>query len=116
MNEQVAKISNEKEPWPRGWWRFPLLPMISIKQQDDWNNWGFSFDWMFIKVWNMDSVELSVQFSIEEQLSIKIFVPYLIVYLHIPVFPVGFLQKHLWKKTAGLKKQIDFYAKGSVGK
>lgn len=41
---------------------FPLIPKIVIKGADNYNTSGFSFNWLFFKLWTIDSLcfELSI--------------------------------------------------------
>lgn len=97
MSEQVAK-TDQKEPWPKGWWRFPLLPHIRRRPPDFQNTSQFCFSWMFFTVWSIDSLAFSVEVKLEDSFFIKSHLPYLIVMVSVPIFPVHFLQR-FWRKS-----------------
>lgn len=60
MNGEVAK-TDQKEPWPRGWWRFPLLPYIRTRKAGLQNTSSFCFQWMFFTLWTIDSIALMIK-------------------------------------------------------
>ena len=41
---------------------FPLIPVLEIKKKDKFNTSGFTFRWLFITIWSLDS--LNFEFSI----------------------------------------------------
>jgi hypothetical protein len=34
---------------------FPLVPLLEIKKEDEYNTSGFTFRWLFLTVWVLDS-------------------------------------------------------------
>lgn len=88
--------------WTTKWWafggRFPLLPVFRFRAGNQYNTDGFHFQWLSFRVWSMDSVQLSFDIGIDDQICwVKFFVPYLIFGIFQPIFPHRFSQK-LWRK------------------
>lgn len=45
-----------KQTW-YNYYRFPLVPQFSVKKGNEYNTDGFSFSWLFIKLWSLDSFQ-----------------------------------------------------------
>ena len=97
-------VSNYK---PRKWYNryiFPLVPVFTTREANEHNTSGFSFDWLFIKIWSRDSIDLEFAFVLSEHWGIGItaLLPYLRIVVCIPCPPkLGiWCQKNLWRKAA----------------
>ena len=98
MNQ--PKAACEPTPWYH-WHRFAVLPNLRIKQADQWSTWGFHFHWLFFRAWTMDCVWLGAEVELDDQqLQVRVNIPYLIMGLFIPLFPQSWGQK-LWRKRKG---------------
>lgn len=94
-NEQIA-MSEEYMKYDHWyyWWRFSLLPKLRIRKADRHNEWGFSFDWLCFRIWTMMSPDIGAEIKLSDQdFQLRIYIPYLILMLSIPVFPIYFHQK-----------------------
>ena len=95
MTECVAK--QFKTPWYH-WDRFPILPILKIKNADQHNTWGFYFHWLVFMAWTMDDPEMGFIVMIDDQyIQIQLRFPYLITGIFIPISPRHFSQM-LWRK------------------
>ena len=62
MKETANQSENYK---PRKWYNsriFPLIPTLRISKKSEHNTSGFTFKWLFITLWTLDSFEF--EFSI----------------------------------------------------
>lgn len=87
--------------------KFSLIPLLRIKKADEWNTSGFTFEWLFIKIWTLDACEFEITFTISGHwgLGFTILFPYLRFVFCIP-FPWKlemWMQRHLWRKSLNQK-------------
>ena len=54
MSEYKINEFNPKEKWYNHE-RFPLVPTLKLKKESEHNTSGFTFKWLFITIWNLDS-------------------------------------------------------------
>lgn len=100
--EETCVASTHK---PRKWYNaysFPLIPVFKIRKPDQYNTGGFSFDWLFIKLWSLDAVgfEVSLQLDTHWGVGVTAIVPYLRLVFCIPC-PRQlsyWVQRHLWRR------------------
>ena len=98
-HDSVPECANDRT-WYR-WHRFPLLPIYGYKPADKWNESGFHFSWLNIRIWSMMSPHLGVELMLEDTGAyLKLFPPYLIVHIWLFYFPESWHQK-LWRKGTG---------------
>ena len=74
---------------PRKWYNnysFPLVPTLDIKKANEYNTSGFTFHWLFLKLWSLDSFGFEIAFEIDTHWGIGFvaIVPYLRIVLCIP--------------------------------
>lgn len=101
MSQEVA--SCVPEPWYH-WYRFPVVPHLRTRKENEHNTASFSFSWLVFRVWSMDSVEIKAEVSLDDQnLVVRGMIPYLIFGVWIPVFPQSFMQK-LWRKSPRMRQ------------
>ena len=106
MSERV-KV-NPEYAWTTKWWsfggRFPLIPQWRFKPENEYNTSGFWFHWLAFRAWTMDSPDIGFQINLDDQqLELRIRLPYLITGLWIPLFPFSFHQK-TWRKVRRPKR------------
>lgn len=79
------KSTQRKKKWYRNE-VFPLLPILSIKKSDYHNTSGFTFHWLFLKLWSLDAFTFELAFNISTHWGIGItaIVPYLRIVFCIP--------------------------------
>lgn len=102
MNEDI-KCSLEKKR--RTWYnnpKFPLIPEFTSNKGNEYNTSRWSFQWLFIKLWIIDSFQFELAFNIDPThwgIGITAMVPYLRIVLCIPVpYEVElWVMKHLWR-------------------
>lgn len=93
--------------WPKGWYRFPLLPVVKIRQPDMWNTWFFNFHWLAFRLWTMDSPDIGVEINLDDQtLQIRGRIPFVIFGLFIPLFPQSWAHK-LWRKSRQYRERFN---------
>ena len=65
---------------------FPLVPVIEVKKANKHNTSGFTFRWLFITLWSLDSFqfELSLTADTHWGLGFKGMIPYLRWVVSIP--------------------------------
>jgi hypothetical protein len=44
--------------------KFPLLPLLEVREGDEHNTSSFTFRWLFITMWSLDSVSFEVTVTI----------------------------------------------------
>ncbi|OIN55870.1 hypothetical protein [Arsenicibacter rosenii] len=94
-----------KEYKPLRWYNhqaFPLVPQLEFKPEDKHNTAGFSFSWLFFRIWTLDSFgfELSIICDWQWGLGLIGILPYLRWALTIPI-PMKWsiwVQRNLWRK------------------
>lgn len=97
---------------PRKWYtndKFPLVPVLTIRQANEHNTKSFSLGWLFFRVWTLDSFSFEVAFVISEHWGIGFngILPYLRWVVAIPL-PFNFgmwVQRNLWRKTPSVLAQ-----------
>jgi hypothetical protein len=81
---------------------FPLIPIYRPKKSDEHNTAGFSFSWLFIKIWSLDAFgfELAVNVDGHWGIGVTAILPYLRVVLCIPCPQrLGmWVQRNLWRR------------------
>lgn len=93
--EQIGLKTNHP---PIKWYNhpnFPLIPIWDTRPEDEYNTSSWSFSWLFIKLWTLDSFEFEVAFNFDPThwgIGVTAIVPYLRIVLCIP-FPQKF---HIW--------------------
>lgn len=63
MTEEKGLLNSE--PWYKKA-SFPLLPILKIKEGNEYNTPGFTFTWMGLQLWSLDSVEFELSIVISE--------------------------------------------------
>lgn len=53
-NNTDALSMQKKSTWYNNH-KFPLIPQLEIKQANTYNTKGFSFSWLFFKLWSIDA-------------------------------------------------------------
>lgn len=92
----VACAVEARRPWYR-WQRFPLLPEWGYRPENRHNRADWWFHWLGLHCWTMMSPDLEVSVTLDDQsLSLRLFVPYLIIDFRVPLFPQSWHQK-LWR-------------------
>ena len=76
----------EKNKWYNNY-KFPLYPKLELIPADKYNTSGFSFNWLFMKIWSLDSFEFEIGFTISEHWGVGIImiIPYLRIICCIPL-------------------------------
>lgn len=71
--------------------QFPLLPILSIREADEYNTKAISFKWLFFTFWTLDSFsfDLSLAFSAHWGVGVIGILPYLRWAITIPL-PWGY--------------------------
>lgn len=102
LNGDLDKSSERLE---FGWYRhsqFPLLPNWGYRRADKENTFSWFFNWMFLKLWSLDSFSISIQFHIEAHWGFGFagIIPYLRWVISIPCPPKleSWVRKKLWRK------------------
>jgi hypothetical protein len=98
-------VQSNCEYKPRKWYnyhRFPLIPVFEARKANHYNTNGFTFEWLFIKAWTLDSCsfEIGVTCSGHWGIGVLGLLPYLrwVVAVPIPLKLDFWIQKHLWRK------------------
>ena len=94
---------------PRKWYnaaKFPLVPVFIVRKANKYNTSGFSFDWLFIRIWSRDSFDFEVALTIDPThwgIGLTALLPYLRVVLCLPFpYKIGcWFQKNMWRKPKG---------------
>ena len=65
---------------------FSLVPILSMRKSDKHNANGFTFDWLFIKIWSLEHIgfELAVNISTHWGIGITAIIPYLRIVICVP--------------------------------
>lgn len=65
---------------------FPLVPVITIKKEDQYNTSGFVFRWLFFTFWTLDCFQFELSFNIDTHwgIGITFLLPYLRGVIAIP--------------------------------
>lgn len=104
-------IESRENRKPRKWYTnytFPLLPVLTTMKADEHNTSGFSFHWLFFRVWTLDSFGFEVTLVADTHWGVGItaILPYLRIAVCIP-FPESFaikVQRYLWRHPQAMKK------------
>ena len=96
----INDVTEGKQKWYKNG-EFPLIPIFEIKKGNEYNTNGFSFAWLFLKIWTLDGFDFELSFGISTHWGIGItaLVPYLRIILCIPcpMFLEILVQKYLWR-------------------
>lgn len=103
MSEEQRVAINPEFLWQLKWWafggRFPLIPQWKYKQSNKYNTSNFWFHWLGFRIWTIDSPSLGFSLELDDQnLEIRLRLPYLITGFWMPLFPYKFSQK-TWRKV-----------------
>ena len=87
------------------WYRrqiFPLVPIIETREADEYNTYRFSFKWLFITIWSLDSFEFEITAVVDDHWGIGFIgiLPYIrwVFTIPCPVKLGMWMQKNLWRK------------------
>lgn len=99
--EAATYTEEKKRRWYNNY-QFPIIPQLKTKPADRHNTARFSFSWLFIKIWSLDSFSFEVAFNISEHWGIgfTFLLPYLRIVLCIP-FPeslASYIQQKIWRR------------------
>jgi len=77
--------------------------VLHIRKADLYNTSCFSFEWLFLRVWTLDSFNFEIALNISEHWGIGVtaIIPYLRIVICIP-FPDSFamwVQQNLWRQV-----------------
>lgn len=79
------------------WPRLPILPDWRFRPADKHNEWSLHAHWLIFRFWTLGSPDFGFEVHLDDQqLVIRLRLPYLIAGLFIPVFPQSWHQK-LWR-------------------
>ena len=106
---EVGSTTQVKRKWYNNY-HFPLIPNLTIREGDEHNTSSWSFTWLFIKLWSLDSCSLEVGIVLDSHWGIGVIgiLPYLRWVVCIPC-PTGLMmwtQKYLWRKP---KSKVNNY-------
>lgn len=83
----------ERRPWWR-WERFRLVPEWGYRPEDEQNRMDWWFSWLCVRVWSMMSPDIGLGVGLDDQdLEVRVYLPYVIIRLAVPIFPQRFHQK-----------------------
>lgn len=99
---------------PRKWYTnytFPLVPVLTTKKTDEHNTSGFSFHWLFFRVWSLDAFDFELALVADTHWGIGLTakLPYLRIVACIP-FPESLaikVQRYLWRHPQSMKKYYN---------
>jgi hypothetical protein len=86
--------------------RFPLVPKLSKDAATEYSTSGFSFRWLFFKIWSRDAFDFEIAFTIDPThwgIGFTALLPYLRVVVCVP-FPVKigiWFQRNTWRTAKG---------------
>lgn len=93
------------EQKPGRWYNsyeFPLIPQFTYRKGDKWNTDDYSFHWLGIRLWTLDSFDfdLSVGISCHWGIYVSGVLPYLrwVFAIPLPYKWCNFIQANLWRK------------------
>lgn len=86
---QIAENSeyiSRKRTWYNNY-NFSLIPTLNIRKADKYNTKSFQFNWLFIKLWSLDSFSFELSFTISSHWGIGFIglLPYLRFVFCIPL-------------------------------
>lgn len=87
---------------------FPLVPIIETRESDEHNTYHFSFRWLFITIWTLDSFEFEFSVVIDNHWGIGFvgILPYLrwVIAIPCPTELGMWMHKKLWRKPKSLNQ------------
>lgn len=92
-------ISNSNDRKWYNYYKFPLIPIISYRQKDEYNYTAICLSWLNFRIWNRNCFnEITCTFKIEHTgIFLHFILPYFVVYVWICYFP-EFIKNYLIKK------------------
>jgi len=77
--------NNKKRKWYNSY-KFPLIPVLTIKKGCENSTGGFTFEWLFFRIWTLDqfNFELRITCSGHWGLGVIAILPYIRVVACIP--------------------------------
>ncbi len=54
VDQAATAVTNKKQTWYNSY-EFPFVPELIVKKANEHNSWGFQFNWLFLKIWTLDS-------------------------------------------------------------
>lgn len=65
---------------------FPLVPVITVRKENEYNTSGFTFRWLFFTFWSLDAFQFELSFNIDTHwgMGITFLLPYLRGVIAIP--------------------------------
>jgi len=86
----------EKKRWYQ-WGRFPLVPIVSVRDSDEWNTFAGYFSWLNLRFWSLDQFAFALEFHAEAiGIFLRLQLPYLNCYVWLLPFPERWL--HKWSR------------------
>jgi len=108
MEEQRPVVDSSFKSGPLYWHRFSILPNIRIRPADRYNTWGFSIHWLVFRAWTNMAPRIGFEIDLDDQnLSLRLNLPYLHTGLFIPVFPQSWSQKLWWTQRRNNPCNLD---------
>lgn len=94
---------------------FPLVPLLSTRPADEHNTPGFTFQWLFFRLWALDSLSFEIGVVVDTHWGIGAIgmLPYLrwVACIPCPEKLQSWLQRHTWRRprpVACKPEPIDF--------
>lgn len=91
---------------PRKWYNsytFPLIPVFEHRPANEHNTASYSFNWLFIKLWTLDSFEFEIGVVVSGHWGIGVLgiLPYLrwVIAIPLPEKISMWVQTMLWRKS-----------------
>jgi len=83
--------------------RFPLLPVLNYRKENDYNVSQITFRWLFIYFWTLEHLSFEIALVMDSHwgIAINFLFPYLRLSIGIPLpeFISDFTRKYLHRKT-----------------
>lgn len=105
----IVKDSYNEQP--RKWYnsyKFPLIPVIRVREANEHNTSSFSFHWLFFQLWTRDAFDFELAVVISEHWGIGVngLLPYLrwVICIPCPDKLGMWFQRNLWRKPAVSKR------------
>lgn len=101
--------SSEKIPWYR-WNDFSLLPTLTTRKADKYNNFSWQFSWLCFHFWSLDQFTCEFNFGLQHHwrgivhLYIGAILPYLRVYIALPIPLLGYVFNKLQRQTQQIEE------------
>lgn len=104
-------MRNPDYPLRNKWYnsyKFPIVPQLRTKPGDFHNTPGFTFEWLILKIWSLDSPGFEIALNCDTHFGIGVtaILPYLRVVLCVPL-PQKFSEwsmNNLWRKPPVCKQ------------